>query len=171
MPKRTPEPMVIAVVNNDAVLHPQWTAHALAVLEGDVMGPVSAGFAGSFALVAPGRSVSAARALLELWTASAARRPERLAAAYETCLAVVVAAFHRDDWWNTERFLTLLLRQAAADLAELPGELLERLLDVCMAYVRDGERRVQPAAELRYWAEHVFGPGSLPHPEGLREQL
>jgi hypothetical protein len=126
-------------------------------------------FSTSFVLVAEGRSLSAARALLELWTASAERRPDDLVASYEVCTTVVVWAFAPEDWWNRERFLTLLLRQAAADLADLPDELVKAMRDACATLHRDRSIRAEPSSELRHWAERPFGPGFLPAPERWRE--
>jgi hypothetical protein len=139
--------------------------HALEWLEGPLVHPLAAGLSGSFVLVESGTAVSAARALLDLWWASTAEGDTgRLVAAYEVCLAVGAAAFDPQDWWNSERFLTLLLRQADADRALLPDDLVRRLASLCRYKLVAGEIRAEPEAGLRYWAARVLGPDVLPAP-------
>jgi hypothetical protein len=136
--------------------------HAVDALEGHGIRPVSAGLSGSFALVAGGQSLSATRALLDLWTASTDERDvERLVAAYRLCLEVARVAFDPQDWWNADRFLTLLLRQAAADREHLPRELRLELVHV-WPVLRLGR---PPSEELLHWAERTAGPDDVPPPE------
>jgi hypothetical protein len=69
----------------------------------------------------PDRAVSAANALITLWLAfSKDSAPDELAAAYDTCLKIVVQGFSPYDTETWERFRIMVLRQLAADQRRLP---------------------------------------------------
>jgi hypothetical protein len=69
----------------------------------------------------PDRAVSAANALITLWLASSKdSAPDELAAAYDTCLKIVVQGFSPYDTETWERFRVMVLRQLAADQQRLP---------------------------------------------------
>lgn len=69
----------------------------------------------------PDRAVSAANALITLWLASSKdSAPDELAAAYDTCLKIVVQGFSPYDTETWERFRIMVLRQLAADQQRLP---------------------------------------------------
>jgi hypothetical protein len=106
--------------------------------------------------------MSAMRALLEVWVASAERAHDRLVDAYDAGLVVARWAFGPENWWDRGFFLTLLLRQAAADKADLPEPLLRRIAELCDELVRISEIPQDVSPEFRYWAEQVVAQGILP---------
>lgn len=70
-----------------------------------------------------GQPVSAAHALIALWTTSGlATDPEQLAHAHETCLRFAIDGFAPDDNDTRECFRKLYLTQLAADLTKLPTD-------------------------------------------------
>jgi hypothetical protein len=70
-----------------------------------------------------GQPVSAAHALIALWTASGlTTETEQLVHAHETCLRFAIDGFAPDDDHTRECFRKLYLTQLAADLAKLPTE-------------------------------------------------
>jgi len=120
------------------------------------------GLNASFAAVPAGGAVSAMRALLEVWVASAEREHERLVNAYDACLVVARYAFAPENWCDRRLFLMLLLRQAAADKSDLPEPLLRRISELCDALVRINDIPQDIPPEFRYWAEQVVPEGTLP---------
>ncbi len=82
-----------------------------------------------------GRPVSAAHALIDVWTASGLTADqERLVHVHETCLRFAIDGFAPDDDATRETFRKLYLTQLVADLGKLPTKWIDdatnRLLSV-----------------------------------------
>ena len=93
-------------------------------------------------------AVSAANALITLWlTSSKDSAPDELAAAYGTCLKIVVQGFSPYDTETWERFRIMVLRLLAADQQRLP----QAWLDSAVMKIQDATHADAPegAALLR----------------------
>jgi hypothetical protein len=91
-------------------------AHALEPLSGDLDTMIT-----TFHDFSQGRPVSAANALITLWlTATREKSPEKLAVAYDPCLAIAIHGFAPSDFDTRAHFRTHFLRQLATDVHRLP---------------------------------------------------
>ena len=145
-----------------AFLHDQLSDHLVHPVEVLPYAASAPGLSASFAALPAGGAMSAMRALLEVWVASAERAHDRLVDAYDAGLVVARWAFGPENWRDRGFFLTLLLRQAAADKADLPEPLLRRIAELCDELVRISEIPQDVSPEFRYWAEQVVAQGILP---------
>ena len=101
----------------------------------------------------PDRAVSAANALITLWlTSSKDSATDELAAAYDTCLKIVVQGFSPYDTETWERFRIMVLRQLAADQQRLPQAWLNsavmKIQDATHADATEGAALLRIANEV-----------------------
>jgi hypothetical protein len=97
-----------------------------------------------------GRPVSAAHALISLWTESGTQSSQTaLTQAHETCLRFAIDGFAPDDAYTRKCFRRMYLTQLAADIAKLPRKWVQEAIERLLTAQGDVKERAELAGMAR----------------------